>query len=126
MKIRQAVVVVLVVAFVAAALAIRGITRPSEPALPAGTVADRIVVDKSERTLKIFRRGRELKTYAIALGRNPEGPKQQEGDGKTPEGVYRIDFRKEDSTFHRALHISYPTREQRRVVPNGTVIEILP
>jgi len=49
-----------------------------------------------------------LKEYRVALGFSPVGPKQHEGDGRTPEGNYKIDFHKSDSAFHRALHISYP------------------
>ena len=44
----------------------------------------------------------------MALGFSPVGPKQSEGDGRTPEGNYTVDFHKSDSAFHRALHISYP------------------
>lgn len=99
-----------------------------EPALPAGTVADRVVIDKSARTLTLFRGRRRLKTYLVALGRNPVGKKRQAGDGRTPEGRYRIDFRKPDSAFHRALHLSYPNaadrREARRygVAPGGDIM----
>jgi murein L,D-transpeptidase YafK len=82
--------------------------------LPADAVADRIVVEKAARRLSLYRRNRLLKTYSIALGRDPKGHKQREGDGRTPEGVYRIDSRKRNSTFHRALHISYPNAEDRR------------
>jgi len=39
------------------------------------------------------------------------GPKEHEGDGRTPEGIYTIDFHKPDSAFHRALHVSYPSAE---------------
>ena len=49
-----------------------------------------------------------MKEYRVALGFSPVGPKQREGDGRTPEGNYKIDFHKSDSAFHRALHISYP------------------
>jgi len=76
--------------------------------LPAGAVADRVVVDKSERTLTLLRRGAVLKTYRVSLGGEPAGPKRREGDERTPEGVYRLDYRKADSSAHRALHISYP------------------
>ena len=62
------------------------------PELPAGTVADRIVIDKSERSLRLFSGSRAIKTYQVALGRDPIGHKQQEGDGRTPEGFYKVDF----------------------------------
>ena len=79
--------------------------------LSAGTTIDRILVEKAERKLSIFRGGRKLKTYQIALGGNPVGAKEQEGDMKTPEGVYRIDYRNPNSDYHLALHISYPSDE---------------
>ena len=79
--------------------------------LPAGTAIDRIVVEKSARKLSVFRDGRHVKAYRIALGRNPVGPKQEEGDMKTPEGIYKIDSRNPQSSFHLALHISYPSEE---------------
>jgi len=79
--------------------------------LPPNTTIDRIVVEKSARKLSIFRAGEKLKTYRVALGRNPTGAKQQEGDQKTPEGVYKIDNRNPHSNFHLALHISYPSAE---------------
>ena len=79
--------------------------------LPAGTTIDRIVVEKSARKLSVFRDGKNVKTYRIALGRNPVGPKQEEGDMKTPEGSYKIDSRNPQSSFHLALHISYPSED---------------
>jgi murein L,D-transpeptidase YafK len=80
-------------------------------ALPAGTMIDRIVVEKSARRLSIFRDGNQIKTYRISLGRNPVGAKKEEGDMKTPEGMYKIDGRNPQSSFHLALHISYPSYE---------------
>jgi murein L,D-transpeptidase YafK len=71
-------------------------------------VADELIVRKSERKLYLLRAGEVLRSYSIALGANPEGPKQREGDRRTPEGTYRIDWRKPDSDFYLALHISYP------------------
>jgi murein L,D-transpeptidase YafK len=79
--------------------------------LPAGTTIDRIVVEKSARRLSIFRDDKQLKTYRVALGRSPLGAKREEGDMKTPEGIYKIDGRNPQSNFHLALHISYPSVE---------------
>jgi murein L,D-transpeptidase YafK len=70
--------------------------------------ADLVVVYKSERILQLKRAGRVLKTFPIALGREPSGPKLQEGDGRTPEGVFTLDWRNPVSRFYRAIHISYP------------------
>ena len=63
---------------------------------------------KGERVLELLRHGVVLKTYPIALGANPIGPKRAGGDGKTPEGVYTIDARQPHSEYHLALHVSYP------------------
>jgi murein L,D-transpeptidase YafK len=79
--------------------------------LAAGTKIDRIVVKKSARQLSVFRNGNRIKIYRIALGRRPLGAKQEEGDMKTPEGIYKIDGRNPQSSFHLALHISYPSDE---------------
>jgi len=79
--------------------------------MPTGTTIDRILVEKSARLLSIFRDGQKLKSYRVALGRNPVGSKEQEGDMKTPEGVYTIDSRNPQSAFHLALHVSYPSDE---------------
>lgn len=84
---------------------------PHSP-LPDEVVADRVVVRKSARELDLYDGGELLRTYSISLGVDPIGPKTRKGDGRTPEGRYRIDYRKEDSAFHRALHISYPRPDQ--------------
>jgi murein L,D-transpeptidase YafK len=81
--------------------------------LPAGTTVDRILVEKSARRLSIFRDGRKVKSYRVALGRNPIGAKEEEGDMKTPEGVYKIDSRNPQSDYHLALHVSYPSDEDK-------------
>jgi len=70
--------------------------------------ADRIVVFKSQRKLELVRKGEVIRTYHIALGRNPIGPKLERGDGKTPEGTYFIDRRNMASEYHLSMHISYP------------------
>jgi murein L,D-transpeptidase YafK len=82
--------------------------------LPPGTTVDRIVVEKSAKRLWIFRDGNDIKSYRIALGRNPVGAKHEEGDMKTPEGIYKIDSRNAQSSFHLALHISYPSDEDNK------------
>jgi murein L,D-transpeptidase YafK len=80
-----------------------------KPAANAPRKADRILVEKAARRLTLFSAGRKLKEYRVALGFSQVGAKQREGDGRTPEGNYIIDFHKSDSAFHRALHISYPS-----------------
>jgi murein L,D-transpeptidase YafK len=76
--------------------------------LPPDAVADRVLVEKSARRLTLLRGKTGLKTYRVALGRAPIGAKEYEGDQRTPEGIYAIDFHKSDSDYHLALHISYP------------------
>ncbi len=99
--------------------ATRGATAPSSPAAPRTTlvgtrrrfVADSIVVEKSLRRMTMFAGGLPLRTYDIALGRAPDGPKLQFGDFRTPEGLYYIDARNPQSQFHRGLHVSYPNAD---------------
>jgi murein L,D-transpeptidase YafK len=81
--------------------------------LVQGGQADRIVVNKARREMLLLRDGGVLKTYRVALGKHPVGPKIQEGDMRTPEGMYRIDGRYAKSQFHMALHISYPNAPDR-------------
>ncbi len=81
--------------------------------LPTETTIDRIVIEKSARTLSIFSNSKKLKTYRVALSRNSVGAKQEEGDKKTPEGIYKIDGRNAQSSFHLALHVSYPSNEDK-------------
>jgi hypothetical protein len=70
--------------------------------------ADLVVVRKSARLIELYRGAELLKAYSVSLGRHPVGNKQQQGDGRTPEGEYRLDYRNPNSSFHKALHISYP------------------
>ena len=96
---------------------------------PENLPLDRIVVRKAAHTLSTFRAGKLLQTYRVALGPNPIGSKEEEGDLKTPEGIYQIDGRNAASDFHLALHISYPSaadqeRAASRGVSAGSDIEI--
>ncbi|MCF8023905.1 MAG: L,D-transpeptidase family protein [Desulfobacteraceae bacterium] len=76
----------------------------------AGQKADAVLVEKSEARLSLVKEGRIFKEFSVALGPNPEGHKQRLGDGRTPEGKYILDYKKEDSDFYKAIHISYPDR----------------
>jgi len=68
-----------------------------------------------------------VKTYKIALGGDPIGPKTRQGDHKTPEGIYILDRRNAHSQFHKAIHVSYPNDRDRAaarakgVSPGGDV-----
>ena len=100
---------------------------PVEAAPPKPRVADRVLVLKAKRLLELQHDGKVFETFPIALGRDPIGPKEQQGDGRTPEGVYRIDWRTEDTRYTRELHISYPEeadRERARAMhvdPGGAI-----
>lgn len=75
--------------------------------------ANLIRVDKQARQMTLLRDGQPIKSYQIALGGNPVGPKQREGDSRTPEGRYFIDSKNARSRFHLALHVSYPSAEDK-------------
>lgn len=90
--------------------------------------ADAILVYKAKREMLLLAQGKTIKRYRIALGDAPLGPKQQEGDERTPEGVYVIDYRNKNSHYHRSLHISYPNAADRKaakkrgVNPGGMIM----
>lgn len=90
--------------------------------------ADRILIEKKERRLTLFSKDKVLRTYRVALGGNPDGPKERLGDNKTPEGTYLIDSRNRDSRYHLSLHISYPNEKDRKrarqlgVSPGGDIM----
>lgn len=72
---------------------------------------DQVRVLKSERKLQLLAAGVVQKEFQIALGGSPIGHKLREGDEKTPEGHYVLDYKKADSAFYKAIHISYPNAE---------------
>ena len=112
--------IIFAVLIVVCALAIYLYAHHNWNSLPVGTTIDRILVEKSARRLSIFQKANQIKSYRIALGRNPLGAKQEEGDMKTPEGIYKIDGRNPQSSFHLALHISYPSDEDdKRAAARG-------
>ncbi len=93
----------------------------------AQAAIDLVNVDKSKRRMYLMEDGIVVKEYRIALGANPKGHKQQEGDNRTPEGNYTLDYIINDSAFYRSIHISYPDAidvlEARRqgVDPGGDI-----
>ena len=90
--------------------------------------ADRVAVYKSERKLVLLSQGKEVRSYKVALGSEPVGPKTRHGDHRTPEGVYTLDSRNPNSHFYKAFHISYPnpkdiaTAKKRGVSPGGDIM----
>lgn len=79
--------------------------------LPDKLVDPRLLAEKSRRTLTVFSAGRPVKTYRIALGDRPEGPKEREGDKRTPEGEYYVCMKNPESRFDLSLGLSYPSAE---------------
>ena len=88
--------------------------RSSVPAMaPDDAQADLVEVFKAARRLELRRRGTLLRTYRVALGFAPIGPKEREGDGRTPEGDYTIDGRNPTSAYHLSLRVSYPDADDQ-------------
>jgi tetratricopeptide (TPR) repeat protein len=89
---------------------------------------EKILVEKKERRLMLISNGTVIKTYKIALGGNPTGPKERQGDNKTPEGIYFIDAKNMDSRYYLSLHISYPNEKDKQrakelgVSPGGDIM----
>ena len=83
---------------------------------------------KSERKLLLYYDDKLVRTYSISLGKNPFGDKLKEGDNKTPEGNYTLDWIHPNSSYYKAIHISYPSSEdilkasQNRVNPGGDIM----
>ena len=90
--------------------------------------ADKVLIEKQARRLTLLSKDEVIKTYKIALGGNPVGPKERQGDNKTPEGTYIIDSRNGNSGFHLSLHISYPNEQDKKrakelgVSPGGDIM----
>jgi murein L,D-transpeptidase YafK len=107
------------------AVAIMGLCLASTAKQPQ---ADKILIIKSAHTMSLLSGDKILKTYNVALGTVPAGPKRTEGDHKTPEGNYIIDAKNPQSQFHLSLHISYPSPEDRqratklRAQPGGAIM----
>jgi murein L,D-transpeptidase YafK len=89
----------------AAAEAPEGVAAPAQ--------ADYVLVDKSDRKLTLFKAGRVLREFDVSLGLVPNGPKQREGDFRTPEGKYLLDMRNANSDFFLSIHVSYPNEADR-------------
>ncbi|RYV03172.1 hypothetical protein SOPP22_05345 [Shewanella sp. OPT22] len=90
--------------------------------------ADLVVVKKSLRQMTLFKNGKKIKTFHIAMGENPKSHKVKEGDERTPEGRYILDYKKPDSAFYRSIHISYPNEadilaaKAKGVNPGGLIM----
>ncbi|NOH78859.1 L,D-transpeptidase family protein [Vibrio sp. RE86] len=94
---------------------------------PAWANVDLVKVDKSKRRMYLIDNNEIVKEFRIALGAQPKGHKMQEGDQRTPEGRYYLDFVLDDSEFYRSIHISYPNKsdlayaDKRNLNPGGNI-----
>jgi len=85
------------------------------------TKADCVLVKKHEKRLYLMKNKKPIKTYRVALGANSKGPKIKEGDERTPEGKYTLDYKNSNSDFYKSIHISYPNdRDLKRARKMGT------
>ena len=95
---------------------------------PPQQLADRVVVRKSERRLYLMHHGAVLRSYRVALGENPVGPKEQEGDSRTPEGHYALTRRNPRSEYFLSIQVSYPNdrdmqrARRNRLTPGGAIM----
>jgi len=91
-------------------------------------IADRVIVRKAEHKLVLMKGERVLRTFPVALGLSPTGPKRREGDFRTPEGTYRLGGRNPNSDFFLAIHVTYPGPEDLQrassegVAPGGQIM----
>lgn len=83
-------------------------TPPPPTLAPIKGQIDRLLVEKSARRMTAYQDGTPVRVYDIALGFSPTGNKQIEGDGKTPEGIFKINRRNAKSAFHLSLGLNYP------------------
>jgi len=83
---------------------------------------------KSERRLYLMHDDEIITVFPVTFGSNPKGHKQQEGDGRTPEGLYQLDWKHSDSGYHKSIHISYPNAADQKkaseigVEPGGAIM----
>lgn len=101
----------------------------ASPRTSASKTVDKILVIKSARRLELISDGKVIRSYRISLGKQPKGPKLQEGDKRTPEGLYWVDWRKRSDKFNLAMHINYPNisdaaKARREGVNPGSMIMI--
>lgn len=89
---------------------------------------DKVLILKSERKLQLISKGQPFKSYRVSLGKKPQGHKQFEGDQRTPEGIYWIDWRKTSDNYQLSMHISYPnardqaTARSKGLSPGGMIM----
>jgi murein L,D-transpeptidase YafK len=91
-------------------------------------MADMVLVEKSKSRLYLMREGEAFASFRVAFGSNPKGHKQEQGDGRTPEGRYILDYKNSGSAYYKSIHISYPNATDRKearkrgVDPGGDIM----
>jgi murein L,D-transpeptidase YafK len=91
-------------------------------------LADEVIVRKSERRLYLLRNGAVFRSYHVALGLSPNGPKERAGDFRTPEGHYQLTRRNARSDYFLSIQVSYPNEDdvrrarRARVDPGGAIM----
>ncbi len=87
--------------------------------LKVDATVKKIVVKKSEKILLVYF-GDTFKSYKIALGLNPIGHKEKQGDNRTPEGSYKIVVKNPNSRGYKSFKISYPNEKDKlNAMKNG-------
>ena len=106
-----------------------GVSAGVGPVVPATMpIADQVLVRKSERRLYLLRHGEVLRSYRVALGLMPQGPKERAGDFRTPEGRYQLTRRNSRSDYFLSIQVSYPNADDLRrahrdhVNPGGSIM----
>ena len=90
--------------------------------------ADCVLVKKHEKRLYLMKNKKPFKIYRVAFGGNSKGPKRKEGDERTPEGRYTLDYKNFDSDFYKSIHISYPNDQDIKrakemdIAPGGDIM----
>ncbi len=90
-----------------------GCSTTKDTSSPKLAAADEVVVDKSDRKLRLIKDGKVMREYRVALGKDPIGHKFREGDQRTPEGKYVLNWRNPRSQFYKSIHVSYPNIDDR-------------
>ena len=83
------------------------------PAVHSAEKADLVRVVKREKRLYLIRNGEVFASFRAVFGGNPIGHKEQQGDERTPEGRYVLDYKNAGSAYYKSIHISYPNTEDR-------------
>jgi murein L,D-transpeptidase YafK len=96
--------------------------------LAADQKADAVLINKSEKSLYLLTNDRVIAEYSVVFGSSPRGHKVQEGDERTPEGKYVLDYKNPHSKYFKSIHVSYPNSQDRKrarelgVSPGGDIM----